>query len=138
MTQLTLRQATRDDGPAIALLHRSHQAAQGTHYELPDLFSPAIALALVAASEDGSVLGCVYVETIAELRFVGCDPRATAFCRREIAGLSYALKRAGFRWLECFVPRALQTMIAKPLLRAGFVCVDDELAHFTKDLRETV
>jgi hypothetical protein len=75
------------------------------------------------------------VETIAELRFVGCDPKATAFCSREIAGLSYALKLQGFRWLECFVPRALKKMIQKPLQRAGFACVDRELAHFTKDLR---
>jgi hypothetical protein len=45
------------------------------------------------------------------------------------------LKLQGFRWLECFVPRQLKKMIQKPLQRAGFDCVDRELAHFAKDLR---
>ena len=66
---------------------------------------------------------------------MGCDPKATAFGRREIEGLSYVLKLQGFRWLECFVPRPLKKMIQKPLRRAGFACVDRELAHFAKDLR---
>ena len=83
----------------------------------------------------GAIRNCIYVETIAELRFVGCDPKATAFGRREIEGLSYVLKLQGFRWLECFVPRQLKKMIQKPLRRAGFACVDRELAHFAKDLR---
>ena len=135
MKRITLRQATRPDWPAIQQLHREHQAAQGTNYELPYLFGPAIAIALVGVDEEGTIRNCVYVETIAELRFVGCDPRATAFSRREIEGLSYVLKLQGFRWLECFVPRQLKKMIQKPLRRAGFDCVDRELAHYTKDLR---
>jgi hypothetical protein len=126
-----------------------HQAAQGTNYELPNLFGPSIAIALVGVEDPGPhpdqhgaggtgggvIRNCIYVETIAELRFVGCDPKATAFGRREIEGLSYVLKLQGFRWLECFVPRQLKKMIQKPLRRAGFVCVDRELAHFAKDLR---
>ncbi len=136
MKRVTLRQATHADWPAIQQLHREHQAAQSTNYELPELFGPAIALALVGTDDGGVIRNCVYIETVAELRFVGCDPRATAFCRREIDGLSYVLKRMGFRWLECFVPRPLAKMIQKPLQRAGFTCVDSELAHFTKDLRE--
>ena len=35
MRRITLRQATREDWPAIQRLHREHQAAQGTNYELP-------------------------------------------------------------------------------------------------------
>src|ERR1700677_1263237 len=135
MKRITLRQATREDWPAIQRLHREHQCAQGTNYELPGLFGPSIAIALVGVEASGTVRNCIYVETIAELRFVGCDPKATAFCRREIDGLSYVLKLQGFRWLECFVPRPLKTMIQKPLRRAGFACVDRELAHFAKDLR---
>jgi len=135
MKKITLRQATCEDWPAIQRLHREHQAAQGTNYELPWLFGPAIAIALVGMEENGTLRNCVYVERVAELRFVGCDARATAFSRREVEGLSYLLKLQGFRWLECFVPRPLQKMIQKPLLRAGFACVDGELAHFTKDLR---
>jgi hypothetical protein len=156
MRRITLRQATQQDWPAIQRLHREHQAAQGTNYELPNLFGPAIAIALVGVEEGGphpgqhpgahgaggaggtvggAIRNCIYVETIAELRFVGCDPKATAFGRREIEGLSYVLKLQGFRWLECFVPRQLKKMIQKPLRRAGFACVDRELAHFAKDLR---
>jgi hypothetical protein len=133
--RITLRQATAQDWPVIQQLHREHQAAQGTNYELPYLFDPAIAVALVGVDEHDSVCNCIYVERIAEMRFVGCDARATAFGRREISGLRYVLKLQGYRWLECFVPRPLQRMIGKPLRKAGFVCVDRELAHFTKDLR---
>jgi hypothetical protein len=133
--RITLRPATRDDWPAIEQLHQEQQAAQGTHYELPNLFGGAIAVALVGVEDSGLIRTCLYVERIAELRFVGRDPIATAFCRREIAGLSYVLKLQGFRWLECFVPRPLKKQIHKPLERAGFTCVDRELAHFAKDLR---
>jgi hypothetical protein len=133
--RITLRQAARADWPRIVELHQEHQAAQGTNYELPWLFGPSIAVALVGVDAGGAIHNCVYVETVAELRFVGCDPKATAFSRREIAGLSYLLKLQGFRWLECFVPRSLKKMIEKPLRRAGFDCVDREFAHFAKDLR---
>ena len=135
MKLIHLRLATVEDWPVIQRLHREHQALQGTNYELPWLFGPSIAVALVGVTEDGVVRNCIYVERVAELRFVGCDPRATAFGRREIAGLTYVLKLQGFRWLECFVPRPLQRMIEKPLRKAGFACVDRELAHYTKDLR---
>jgi hypothetical protein len=135
MRRVILRQATREDWPAIQQLHREHQSAQGTNYELPWLFGPAIAVALVGVEESGVIRNCVYIERVAELRFVGRDARATAFCRREIEGVTYLLRLQGFRWLECFVPRRLKKMIEKPLLRAGFSCVDRELAHFTKDLR---
>jgi len=137
MNRITLRQAIPEDWPAIQQIHRQHQAAQGTNYELPNLFGRVIAIALVGVDEGGVIRNCIYVETIAELRIVGCDPKATAFGRREIHGLSYVLKLQGFRCLECFVPRQLKKMIQKPLQRAGFTCVDRELAHFVKDLRGT-
>lgn len=137
MNCITLRQATPEDWPAILGIHAQHQAAQGTNYELPYLFGPQIALALVGVDEGQRIRSCVYVEAVAEMRFVGCDPRATAFARREIDGLVYVLKHQGFRWLECFVPRKLKKMIGKPLRKAGFECVDRELAHFTKDMRGT-
>jgi hypothetical protein len=135
MKRITLRQAIQEDWPAIQQLHREHQAAQGSNYELPWLFGPAIAVALVGVDKDGAIRNCIYVERIAELRFVGCDPKATAFGRREVAGLSYVLKLQGFRCLDCFVPRKLKAMIRKPLERAGFQCIDTELSLFTKDLR---
>jgi hypothetical protein len=135
MRPITLREAVPEDWPAIVKLHMEHQAAQGTNYELPYLFSPQIAIALVGVDEAGTIHNCVYIETIAEMRFVGCSAKATAFSRREIEGVAYVLRLRGFRWLECFVPRKLKRMIQKPLRRAGFDCVDRELAHFAKDLR---
>ena len=45
------------------------------------------------------------------------------------------LRLMGYRWLECFIPRKLAKMIGKPLKRARFQCVDEELAHYTRDLR---
>jgi hypothetical protein len=135
MKRITLRHATQEDWPAIQHLHYEHQKIQGTNFELPWLFGPAIAIALVGVDDGGAIHNCVYVERIAELRFVGCDARATAFSRREIEGLTYLLKLQGIRWLECFVPRRLKKIIQKPLLRAGFACVDRELAHFARDLR---
>jgi hypothetical protein len=137
--RITLRQATPNDWPAILELHRAQQAAQSTNYELPNLFGPAIAIALVGVEENGAgnevIRTCLYVERIAELRFVGGDATATAFSRRQIAGLSSVLRLQGYRWLECFVPRPFKKLIGKPLQQAGFHCVDDELAHFAKDLR---
>jgi hypothetical protein len=133
--RITLREAALQDWPAIVRLHLTHQARQGTNYELPYLFGPQIAITLVGVDESGTIHNCVYIERIAEMRFVGCDAKATAFSRREAAGLAYLLKLQGYRWLECFVPRKLKKAIAKPLRRAGFVCVDRELSHFTKDLR---
>lgn len=135
MNRITLRTATPEDWPEILKLHREHQAAQGTNYEIPNLFRPEIALALVGVDETGKIRNCAYIESVAELRFVGIDPKATAYARREISGLVYFLKQMGFRWLECFVPRKLKHSIEKPLKRSGFSCVDDELAHFTRDLR---
>jgi hypothetical protein len=135
MMHITLRHAIPDDWPRIVELHREHQAAQGTSYELPWLWSSSIALALVGVDDEGTIRNCIYAEAVAELRFVGCDPRATAYGRRQIDGFVYVLRRMGFRWLECFVPRPLKEMIQKPLQRAGFACVDRELAHFTRDLR---
>src|ERR1700677_2196157 len=79
MRRITLRQATQQDWPAIQRLHREHQTAQGTNYELPNLFGPAIAIALVGVEEGGAIRNCIYVERIAELRFVGCNAKATAF-----------------------------------------------------------
>ena len=83
MKRITLRQAARQDWPRILELHREQQAMQGTNYELPWLFGSSIAVALVAVEESGAIRGCIYVETVAELRFVGCDPKATAFGRRD-------------------------------------------------------
>lgn len=136
MTKITLREAEKEDWPAIVALHLEQQRRQGTNYELPYLFGPEIALCVVGVDAAGAVRSCAYVERIAELRFVGSDPRVTAAARKEAPGLAYILKQKGYRWLECFVPRQLAGAIGRPLARAGFVCADGELSHYTLDLRE--
>lgn len=135
MKRITYRNATPEDWPAIQKFHVEQSEAQGTNFELPFLFTKQFPVVLVGEDEDGNLRNCFYCEAVAELRFVGCDPRATAFSQREADGLCYVLKLMGFRWLETFVPRKLAKMIGKPLRRAGFDCVDEELAHFTRDLR---
>ena len=136
MNRITLRGATPEDWPAIVSLHVEQQKAQGTNYELPYLFGPQFPVVLAGVDDTGKILNVVYCEAVVEMRFVGCDAKATAFSRREIDGLAYVLKLKGFRWLECYVPRKLKALIGKPLMKAGFRCADRELSHFTKDLRD--
>lgn len=135
MKKIVLREATPEDWPAIVQLHCEQQAAQGTNYELPALFGPQIAVVLVGVDERGTIHNCIYVERIAEMRFVGCDAKATAFSRREADGLAYLLKLKGYRYLECYVPRKLKKYIEKPLRLAGFQDKEAELAYFSRDLR---
>jgi hypothetical protein len=133
--RITYREATVDDWPVITFLHIEQQDKQKTSYELPYLFTPQFPVVLVGVDEDGAIRNCFYCEAVAELRFVGCDPKATAFSRREADGLCYYLKLKGFRFLECFVPRQLKKAIMKPLKRAGFEDKDEELSYFSRDLR---
>ena len=130
-------------------LHAEQCATWGTDYELPYLWGPNIIVALKAVDSDGLIRTIIYVERTAEMRFVGCDPKGTAYSRREIDGLSYIVKQQGIKWLECFVPRIplrrhwwefwkrknLVGMISKPLIKAGFKATEETLAHFTRDLR---
>lgn len=134
--KLVFRSAEPGDWEAIVALHRDHQAAQGTTYELPWLFRHPIVSAIVGVDEDGALRHCFYGEAVIEMRHIGIDPRCTAQAQREADGFAYMLKAMGYRWLEVFVPRKLAKSISKPLRRARFVCVDKELAHFTRDLRE--
>ena len=133
--KLVFRQATLDDLPAIEALHREQQDAQSTGYELPDLRGRQIIITIVGCDAEGVIRQCFYCEAVAELRFVGCDPRATALSQREADQLCYVLRQHGFRWLECFVPQKLKAMIRKPLLRARFKDKSKELAYFSRDLR---
>lgn len=133
--KLVFRNAVPGDWEAIAALHKDQQATQGTNFELPWLFSPPVVQILVGVDESGVIRHCFYGEAVIEMRHIGCDPRCTAQAQRQSEGFAYVLKLMGYRWLEVFVPRKLAKSIGKPLRRAGFTCVDKELAHFTRDLR---
>jgi hypothetical protein len=138
MNRITIRDATPEDWPAIQAFHVEQQRRQHTRYELPDLFAnrKQFPVIHVGVDESGAIRQCYYCEAVAELRFVGCDPRATAFAQREADGLAYVLRLMGFRYLECFVPRKLKKAIRKPLKRARFKNKDRQLSYFSRDLRE--
>lgn len=134
--KLSFRNAEPSDWEALKLLHVEQQQAQGTKFELPNLFSKQFPIVIVGCDDAGVIRQCFYVESVAELRFIGCDPHATALSQREADALCYWLKLLGFRWLECFVPRQLAKAIAKPLRRARFKYKGKSLAYFTRDLRK--
>jgi hypothetical protein len=134
MTKISFREATRADVAAINALHVEQSRIQGTNFEGPPFDGSCIIDAVVGES-DGQIVGLYYCEAVAELRFVAIDPRFTAAAQREVERLAERLRSKGLRWLEVFVPRKLVKMIGKPLRRAGFECVDQDLAHFTRDLR---
>lgn len=135
MRRVSLRNAQPEDWPEIQRLHAEQNAKHGTNYELPYLWGQHIAVALVG-ERDGRIVQALYVERVAEMCFVGADPKGTAYARREIDGLAWILKGQRFRWLHCLVPKQLAEAIAKPLKRAGFDNRADEIALFTRDLRE--
>ena len=135
MNRITYRDATPEDWPAIKVFHVEQQRLQKTNYELPWLWGENFPVVLVGVDRNGKLRNCFYTELVPELRFVGCDPIATAFSQREADGLCYVLKLMGFRCLDCFVPRALKKAIAKPLSRAKFRCKDKEFSLFARDLR---
>lgn len=133
MKRISLRYAQPEDWPEIQRVHAEQQAAQGTNYGIPYLWGPHIAVALVG-ERDGKIVQALYVERVAEMCFIGADPKGTAFARREIDGLAWILKGMKYRWLHCLVPKQLADAIAKPLKRAGFVSKEKELVAFSRSL----
>lgn len=136
MKEISLRTAVPEDWDAIQKWHVEQQHQQGSNFELPYLFGQRqIPIVLVAEDESGTIRGALYVELVGELRFVGCDPKVTAVGWRAADGLCFLLKQMGIRYLETFVPKKLKRFISKPLKRAGFTDMDQELSYFSRDLR---
>ena len=139
MNPIKLRPATPFDMPQIIELHRQQNERDGTNYPLTLTFrfdgtlSPATPIALVA-EENGEPKQAIYVERRAELLFAGCDPKATAYARKDIEALVTALSWMGYHGLHCEVPIGIVEMLQKPLEAAGFIRTDDKLAHFYKEL----
>jgi len=136
-----IRIAHPGDVPAIAERYREQNERDGTNYPLPEIFTPAgklapmVALALVIEDEDGVVQQGIVFEKAVEMMMFGCDPKATAFYRREIAGSFYLLRQQGYEVVHCFVPKQVVLRAERPLERVGFARDDFRLAHFCKDLR---
>jgi hypothetical protein len=140
---IVLRPATPADLPFIKRFHTEQNERDGTSYPLPRLFdkegnltdrAPVVLVGVKEGSDEP--VQAIWVERRAELMFAGCDPKATAFARRDIDGLAAVLTWLGYSGLHCDVPLALVEAIGKPLSKAGFEQNDHRLAHFFKDLRE--
>lgn len=143
MKSIILRPATPADLLFIKRFHAEQNERDGTSYPLPRLFdkdgnltdrAPVVLVGVEEGSDEP--VQAIWVERRAELMFAGCDPKATAFARRDIDGLAAVLTWLGYSGLHCDVPVALVEAIRKPLGKAGFEQNDHRLAHFFKDLRE--
>ena len=143
MKPIILRPATPADLPFIKKFHAEQNERDGTSYPLPVFFdkdgkltdrTPVALVGCVDGSDEP--VQAIWVERRAELMFAGCDPKATAFARRDIDGLAALLEWMGYTGLHCDVPLAVSEPVSKPLIKAGFSQNDDRLAHFYKDLRE--
>lgn len=127
----------------IRRFHLEQNERDGTSYPLPPFFdkngcsTQQVPVALVGVEEgsDEPVQG-IWVERRAELMFAGCNPKATAFARRDIDGLAAVMTWLGYSGIHCDVPLGALDHIVTPLNAAGFEQNDHRLAHFFKDLRE--
>lgn len=144
MKPIILQPASPRHMPLIRQFHAEQNERDGTSYPLPQFFdkngllTQQVPVALVGVPEGSEdPVQAIWVERRAELMFAGCDPKATAFARRDIEGLAAVLSWLGYLGIHCDVPIALADAIGKPLDRAGFSRNDDRLAHFYRDLKET-
>lgn len=143
MNKIILRPALPAHMSHIRRFHREQNERDGTSYPLPlffdknGLLTQQVPVALVGVDEGSDVpVQAIWVERRAELMFAGCDPKATAFARRDIDGLAAVLTWLGYHGIHCDVPIDLAEAIGKPLDKAGFSQNDDRLSHFYRDLKE--
>lgn len=141
MKRVSLRLARPADMPTILRLHREQNQRDGTDYPHPPLFDgkgdflSGIALALVG-ERDGKVMQSIVFEArCVEMSLYGCDPKATAYSRRDIHAAEYVLRNKGFIGINAFVPKVVVEAIEKPLKKAGFKRNDDVLAHFFREFK---
>jgi len=142
MRPIILRQMIPAHDAIVRRLHREQNERDGTSYPLPrifdrnGLFAPSVPVALVGVPEgETDPVQAIWVERRAELMFAGCDPKATAFARRDIDGLLGVLAWLGYTGLHCDVPIERERSIAKPLAAAGFEPTDERLVHFYQEIK---
>lgn len=139
MKPITLRPARISDLEDIKEWHAAQNVRDSTGYPLPRIFnsdgtlSVRVPVALIG-EKDGEAQQALFVERTAELQFAGCDPRATAFARRDIQALVGVLNWLGYGSLYCRVPVSVVKSVGKPLRAAGFKQIDDQFVTFFKDL----
>lgn len=135
----SIRLARPSDWPLIQKFHDEQNKLQGTRTALPRLFdgngdfARNIAMAFIV-ERDGKPVSSFFFELVPEVCFAGCDPKATAFARREIDRIAFGLRGMGFTGINCKVPVSVADVIKSPLEAAGFD-EDRDLRHFFKDLR---
>lgn len=124
--------ATERDLPLIEHLHAQQNEKNGTTHALPKLFTPLVPIVLIGY-EGRTPVQALYVELVPELRFAGCDPKATAHSRREAGRIFYALQSMGHSGVQCKVPNdEIGEMIRKPLEEVGFKDETAKFLHFYK------
>lgn len=141
MKPITLRPARPDDIVFVQQFHADQNRRDGTTYPMPRFFNPDGSLSIhtpvvlvgCQTGSDRPVQG-IWVERRAELMFAGCNPKATAFARRDIDSLITVLSWQGYDGLHCDVPLEWSKRIRKPLEKAGFTQTDDRLAHFFREV----
>ena len=143
MKRIVLRNAIPADIGIIEKMNRMQNQRDGTSYPVPAMFNSdgslrqSIPVALIG-HVDGMTRNALYVQRTGELMFAGCDPKATAFARRDIDALATLLTWQGYGDLYCHVPEDRVKSIRKPLEAAGFGDLRDRkvpLVTFYKDLR---
>lgn len=141
MKPVTLRPARPEDMPRIIEWHREQNERDGTRYPLTRLFGPDgtlmrnVPVALIAEQEK-EPQAAIYVELVPELMFAGCNPKATAFARRDIDAMMSVLRWQGYEGLNCRVPRSRAISVAKPLIAAGFHSTENSLVNFFRELED--
>jgi hypothetical protein len=126
------------DVPRLLELYAEQNRRDGTLYALPRLFQfdgrpdENIAMAL-SVERDGDLAQGLYFQKrqIVEMCFAGPDAKATAYSRREIGPVSYALKSLGYDSILCLVPHVMAQPLKKPLEATGF---NSKFAPFYLDI----
>lgn len=133
MAEVTIRQATEEDWPAIMKCHAEVEERVGIKMDLPTLDDPAILIFEVAVCDE-EVIGFSYQEKAIEYCMGGTDPRSTAAFKARVPELFRGAKQIGIRYIHCAVPVECPG-VGKHLESAGFYSVAESLDYYKFDLR---
>jgi hypothetical protein len=138
-----LRNLEPRDMAQLIELNEIQNSRDGTHYPLPRMFGergnfdPDIALALAVDRGKQLAQGVYFQSRIVEMCFAGCDPRATAYVRREATAVRFTLRGMGYKGVRCLIPHLRVPQLEPALFAAGFVRTDARFASFYFDLEGT-
>jgi hypothetical protein len=149
VAEVTIRQATPEDWPAILKCHAQIEEKVGMSLDLPELMirreksgcpgeyeevpNPIILIWEVAELDD-EVISFQYQEKAIEYCMGGTDPRGTAAFKARVPELFRGAKQLGIRFFHCAVPVECQA-VEKHLEDSGFYSTAESLRYFKLDLR---